>query len=224
MVDRPSGGEIVVWDPLVRIGHWLLVVAFFVAYFTEDEALAVHTWAGYAVTAYVAIRVIWGFAGPRHARFSDFVYSPFKAIDYLVGLARGSAPRYIGHSPAGAMMVFGLLVCLTGTVVTGMAELARSRGEGPLAPVIERQAASAESEAPQDIQRKNDDDNGSGERREAEGEDEEESLLLELHELFANLTLALVALHILGVAVASWSHKENLVRAMITGRKRSNGA
>ncbi len=42
----------------------------------------------------------------------------------------------------------------------------------------------------------------------------------EIHEVFANVTLVLIALHIVGVIFSSYEHKENLVKAMITGFKR----
>jgi cytochrome b len=43
--------------------------------------------------------------------------------------------------------------------------------------------------------------------------------LEEVHEAAANIMLAIVAVHVAGVIMSSWLHKENLVRAMITGRK-----
>lgn len=46
--------------------------------------------------------------------------------------------------------------------------------------------------------------------------------LEDLHEGAANLMLGIVFVHVLAVIVSGWVHGENLVRAMVTGRK--NGA
>jgi cytochrome b len=72
-----SDPKTLVWGPLVRLFHWLLVVAFFTAYLTEaEEAGSLHVQAGYLVLGLVVFRILWGFVGSQHARFSDFVYSP----------------------------------------------------------------------------------------------------------------------------------------------------
>jgi len=215
MPDEKAAATVQVWDPLVRVGHWVLVIAFAVAYLTEDDALEIHEWAGYVVAAYILVRLVWGFVGPKHARFSDFLFNPFTALAYLFDLVRARAARHIGHSPAGAMMVFALLFMLTGTVATGMAELALSHGEGPFTLFLEKQTAESPSADTAPIV---EDEGGEGPGR------REESQMQEIHELFANLTLILIVLHVAGVVAASIVHKESLVMAMITGRKRADGS
>lgn len=51
-----------------------------------------------------------------------------------------------------------------------------------------------------------------------------EDFLEEVHEFFANGALMLVLIHVAGVLVSSLLNHENLVRAMITGRKRKRAA
>jgi cytochrome b len=211
MATVPEHETVSVWDPLVRFGHWLIVLCFAIAYLTGGEPEWLHTLAGYAIAATVMVRVIWGFAGPAHARFANFVTGPGAAVGYLKDLISGESRRYIGHSPAGGLMTVALLVLLALTTITGMANLAAEEGEGPLAGIVThvQKAEAPPATAP------------SGEDDDDEGEREDESAWKEVHEFFVNVTLLLIVLHIGGVALASWRHRENLARAMVTGRKRA---
>ena len=111
--------EVRVWDPFVRIFHWSLVGLFVLAFVTGDEIEWLHIAAGYAIAALVALRVVWGFVGPRHARFSDFVRPPREVSRYLRDAIRLRAPRYLGHNPAGGAMVVALLAMIAGIAATG---------------------------------------------------------------------------------------------------------
>lgn len=129
--------EVKVWDPLVRLFHWSLVAAFVIAYAaSEDGWIDVHTIAGYVVFGLVVFRILWGIIGSRHARFGDFVRSPATVIRYLGDLLRLRAPRYLGHNPAGGMMVVMFLVMLLVTTLTGMAYYGAEDSGGPLAGLI----------------------------------------------------------------------------------------
>lgn len=211
--DAPTpdeNGEIPVWDPFVRIAHWVLVGGFVVAYLTEGEPETIHVWAGYAVALTVVLRLVWGFVGTRHALFSDFVRSPMAAARYLMDEVRGAPRRYIGHNPAGGLMAVALLASLAATTWTGMELYAAEEGKGPLA----ANELSVVSPALAD-------DDEHGEYGEREGHGAGEEVWEEWHEIFANLTLALMVLHILGVVTSSTAHRENLIKSMVTGRKRA---
>jgi cytochrome b len=45
----------------------------------------------------------------------------------------------------------------------------------------------------------------------------------EIHEMSTQVVVFLIAMHIAGVAVSSMVHRENLVLAMLTGRKTAKG-
>jgi len=186
--------EVRVWDPFVRIVHWALAATVLIAWMF-DEPLWMHTWLGYAAAMLVVVRILWGFVGPEHARFVNFVRGPRIVIGYLAGLIRFSSRRYLGHSPAGGAMIIALLFMIAVTTATGMANLAAEQGEGPLASVIAKVEPQPGQRHPQ-------------------------LFIREVHETAANITLALVVLHVCGVLLASFAHRENLVLAMITGRKR----
>ena len=102
-----------VWDPLVRVAHWSLaggvLVAWITGKFPGRFATASHEWWGYAVLGVIALRLAWGFVGPRYARFMQFVRSPAQTAAYVKKLAALSEPRYIGHNPLGGWMIVALL-------------------------------------------------------------------------------------------------------------------
>ena len=181
-----------VWDPLIRLFHWSLAGSFAIAFVTEDDLLTLHVWAGYTIFGLILVRLIWGFVGPRHARWSDFVREPAEILTYLKDAVRFKARRYLGHNPAGGAMVVALLLSLIATGLSGVAVYGAQELSGPLAPML---SGLSEGWA---------------------------HVLEDVHEVLANLTLLLVLLHLVGVLFASLEHRENLVRAMITGLKRSH--
>jgi cytochrome b len=184
-----SSREIKVWDWFVRGFHWSLVVAFAVAYLTEDDFMSLHVYAGYTIAGLISLRVIWGFIGSRYARFGSFVKSPAAVWSYMKDVAGFRAKRYLGHNPAGGAMIMALIVSLSMTLLFGLLTYAAVEFSGPLAGFT---AGVGDSTA---------------------------HVFKEIHEFFANLTLVLVVFHVAGVLVAGLQHGENLVRSMITGRK-----
>jgi cytochrome b len=127
-----SKGQVRVWDPLVRLSHWGLLAAFVTAYLTQARAYDLHLAAGYTVLGLVAVRILWGFVGTRHARFADFVRGPAAVLGYCKALAARRAPPYVGHNPAGGAMILALLAVMLVIALSGVALDAAENRAGPL--------------------------------------------------------------------------------------------
>jgi cytochrome b len=176
MIPKPAPAALtVVWDPLVRAAHWLLVVSVSVAWLTRHASGKWHEWLGYTVLGIVCVRVLWGFFGSRHARFSDFVSGPRKTLYYARRLLQGREERHIGHNPLGAWMIVAFIFTITGVCVSGWL-YTTDRFWG-----IE--------------------------------------WVETLHRTASNALWVLVLLHVAGVVYTSLRHRENLVGAMLHGKK-----
>jgi cytochrome b len=191
----PDNGEkkIKVWDMPTRLFHWALVLGFASAYLTAKFRYGdIHTLIGYGLCLLLIARIYMGFFGSRYTRFNSFIFSPGETIAYMRSMfGKHPVKHYLGHNPAGAVMVFSLLGLLTIIFTTGLLTLATIDFEGPLL-ALERHFS-----------------------------DESSYALREMHEFLSNATLALVMLHLGGVVGGSIQHGENLVRAMVTGNKRA---
>ncbi len=119
--------RILVWDWPVRIGHWLLVILFALAWLTGDseELRLVHAALGGAMVGVLLFRLLWGLIGSYHARFTSFVRGRQAVLDYVAGLVvRRSGTHesdYAGHNAAGgwailALLALGLLTGASGWV------------------------------------------------------------------------------------------------------------
>jgi len=175
--DRREARSVRIWDPVVRIFHWALVAGFLLAWFSVGSG-RLHDAAGYVVLGLVLLRLVWGFVGTRHARFSDFVPTRRRLTNYLRAIAQRRAPRYLGHNPAGGAMIVVMLAMLILTAVSGWMMV---------------------SDAYWGV-----------------------VWVEDLHAFSADALVVLIAGHLTGVVVSSRMHRENLVIAMFTGRKRAD--
>ena len=167
--------RILVWDLPVRLGHWLMVGGFALAWATGDSEKwrLVHVFAGSTVMAVAAYRLLWGVVGSRTARFAEFVRGPGQAVAYLKSLLQARPPHYAGHNPAAGLAIVLLLGLALASGASGWLTYQEIGGEW----------------------------------------------LEEIHEFLTGTMLGVVGVHLLGVLVGSLAHRENLVLAMITGRK-----
>jgi cytochrome b len=179
-----------VWDLFIRLFHWALVAGFATAYISgELYASEIHVLVGYALCILLIARIYWGFRGSRFARFRSFFFPASETLAYVRTMLTGHPKHYLGHNPAGALMVFTLLCILAALLATGLATLAAIDYEGPLLFIANLVS------------------------------DETAYAFRSLHDFLSGIALTLVAFHIGGAVLGSIQHRENLVKAMFTGKK-----
>lgn len=91
-----------VWDLPLRLFHWLLVATLVGSWATQQLGTAWMAWhvrLGYLALGLVTFRLLWGFMGSRHARFTKFLTGPGKASEYARDLIAGRPKAFAGHSP-----------------------------------------------------------------------------------------------------------------------------
>lgn len=170
-----------VWDPVVRITHWLVATCVAVAWVSSIDGIGFgpHENAGLIAGWLVVVRLIWGFCGSQHARLRSFMRGPAATWRHAVDMWRRREPRHIGHNPLGGWMAMTLWLCILAQAFSGWLYTTDEFWGEPW--------------------------------------------LNQFHVVMGWVVLALIPLHLGGVILASLRHRENLVRAMITGDKAAPG-
>ncbi|MDO5603749.1 MAG: cytochrome b/b6 domain-containing protein [Paracoccus sp. (in: a-proteobacteria)] len=190
----PGVTEAAVWDPFLRLYHWLLAISVAGAWILGSfggamgiTRMTLHFWFGYMVIALLAFRLVWGVIGPGPARFAQFLRGPGAVMDYARHMGARRPSYWPGHNPLGALSVVAMMAALAAQVATGLiADPNDFVNYGPLS----AQVSAATSRA-----------------------------AVGWHDLGANIVLALVVLHVAVILFYRWWKREDLIRPMITGRK-----
>ena len=120
--------RVLIWDVPVRVLHLVFAAATTAALCLglglDDEHpwFGYHAWAAMLAAGALVLRVAWGFAGPRHARFAAWSWSPSALFGFAMAQI-GLRPRsnYVSHNPAASWVMLGLLGIVGALVGTGLA-------------------------------------------------------------------------------------------------------
>jgi cytochrome b len=178
-----------VWDLPVRLFHWLLVLSMIASYVTAKigfETMPAHRYLGYWTIVLIVFRILWGFVGPKHARFSSFLRGPTGIWRYAKALGAGTMIETAGHNPLGGLSVILLLALVAFQAATGLFATDDVVWTGPYYGAVSDAWASR---------------------------------LTSWHHMNFNFILAAVALHLMAITFYFLAKKQNLVGAMLHGKK-----
>lgn len=114
-----------VYDLPTRLFHWgfsgLFLTAFAIAKLIDDDSpiFSYHSLAGLTLGFLVLLRIIWGFTGTKHAKFSGFVLHPSELLNYFKDIVSGHKKRWAGHNPASSWAALTMMALALGLGITG---------------------------------------------------------------------------------------------------------
>lgn len=112
-----------VWDLPTRLFHWLLVICLAGSWITAEAGFdwtETHFLFGYTSLGLVIFRIIWGFIGPTHARFSSFIKGPTHILTSARTLPNRTPSTYVGHNPIGGWSTVLFLAAVATQATTGL--------------------------------------------------------------------------------------------------------
>ena len=114
--------SVAVWDLPTRLFHWCLVMAVFYSWLSVEVLgdMQHHFYSGSSVLTLLLFRLVWGFMGSYHSRFTSFLFSSSETISYAKSLASASGRRYLGHNPLGSLAAVLMLFVLLTQAVLGL--------------------------------------------------------------------------------------------------------
>ena len=180
-----------VWDPVVRLTHWAIVVSVTAGYLIGENMtfanIGWHFYCGYATGALIALRLLWGLVGPKPARLASLIASPKSTIDYASTVLERKPSYWPGHNPMGGLSALALWAVLLGMVITGLlSESDDFFSTGPLGGYVSASTRLT---------------------------------MTAWHDTLHSFVVPLIALHLAAVLFYWLWKRENLVRPMITGWK-----
>lgn len=184
--------RVYVWDPMVRLFHWSLVLLIVFSWITAEVGglwMQYHMWSGYTILTLLLFRILWGVLGSRYARFTSFLHGPRRIIEDIRSLPRPEpGNRTIGHTPLGGISIVLMLLALLTQAGTGLFSNDDIFTEGPLAGLVSKDTS---------------------------------DYLTWLHHSNFNLVLTLIAIHIGAALYYLLRKRQNLILPMITGYKKT---
>jgi len=107
------------WDPLIRVFHLSVAAVFIANYFFNEAGDDWHGWLGYYAGAWLAVRLVWGFVGPRSARWADFWPTAKRLREHARALLQGRGGHRLGHSPIGGLVMLLMMAAIASLALSG---------------------------------------------------------------------------------------------------------